>query len=527
MAIEISIVLRDPGVESKIKRLDERFRAFTDTVRTLRHELEGLGAALQAIGAVNVPRMGGGGFGPATGGRSAGGRPPRPVAPQVGAAFARIGSASQAAQARDFISQVDALGGSAARNQVQARNRAMKALQGYQKANDPAEILKAAILRTRWVNVFGRKIGMPLGVDSMRVAAKLPGMQGMFGDLGQALGMGGNAAGGGGAVPPVIGAGGAAGAGGAGGAFGGIARAAMMAAGPVAAVAGPLLAIAAAAKFAYRESERSVAAYRKQTILMATMAADARAASTMSGFERLAPGSTGAGMRSLSGMEASVAASIGLNPMTGLGGDMDYATRNRRIVQALRRAQSARERQIILEAFPEMAGMAGPAQFLNDSDFARLMRGGRGMSDRQRANVAKFDFENERIQQNLGGLRDRMGAGLAGPMGRITGVVNRVLESPAMRMFETVVETLIGSQMGTANGLAMVMERLLDAVTGLGQRDDTNRQIERNTRQTAEWIKDIRDGTYGGGERAGRVNRPIGASNYNTGAHRDVGSSLI
>ena len=214
---------------------------------------------------------------------------------------------------------------------IRLQQRAQRAL----NAQSPAHILGQAFMRSRWMNVAGKLVGSPLGIDLSKMIRHFGPMAAsqFFGGVG----------------------GGAGGAAGAGGAVAGLAGAAP-AIGAVAGLAATIIGLSQAAKLASSS--------------LAPLIAGVATGGSMKTEERLrsyeiALGMQPGGLASAakagmsSGYGSGYYAGLGVNPVTGPFGNMDYSGAARKALGDIMGARSFQEAR----RKAELAGMPEAAKF--------------------------------------------------------------------------------------------------------------------------------------------------------------------
>lgn len=249
----------------------------------------------------------------------------------------------------------------------------------------------------------------------------------------------------------------------------------------------------------------------------------------LSWFEQVAPGALGGARRGLSGIDASIGASIGLSPMTGPLGDMNYAGRASKIMTALRGAKSDRQRQTIVSAFPEYAKVAGYAEHLGTKDWNRFMAGpsgGRQLFDQQgMKGMAKFSMEAELAVGNVMRLFAKFGEGVGKTLTPFLEAFNKYMASEGGKRLEEAFKRA-GETASAFLFLLKKLWELIDRLRGVNPDSDKYlKEISMNTRETAQYL---RDGTYGGGGRAQAIRmRGWSPEGNRRGDYLEAGLNLI
>jgi hypothetical protein len=481
MAIEIDVKLADNrGLNSAITKLENAISKVEETVHSLNNALRET-ATLAGAAASSISGMGGtgtraassGARSTASRGRSARSGPPPIIDPVLAQASARAGVlAGDPESVKQFLQ---------AQRIINARNRAQKLISG--------ETMDDVFARTRFVQVAGQMIPLPLGRDMASWVGKM-------GNLGGAAakmmgGMSGGAAG--------------AGAAGAGAAGAGVGGAAGLSTSAIA--LGGVFAILAAQAIAYTSAVvAGTAAMQKlaqQTAALGGTMAQTQGAATAAGALGMGPGD----IASIVGRIASdpramqVGARAGVSPIRGYYGDINDAEAFRKIVRYLGSLpyEQARREAVGLGA-PGLSSVALMSQGLQ----GRLV-GGSSLSARDMQGVAEFSGE-------LAVLRREFDTSL---MKAAIPAIEAL--TPAIRGMSEAVK-LAGNAFNMASagvkGWLMVLGRFWDALANFyawinekikelrGESNKKDNEELRELKDINRGIKDLNDGIYGGGPRA-------------------------
>lgn len=423
-------------LEKALERLEKVQKGLTDAIN------QTAAAADRASGA----------FGRMAGSASRAKRASQSVVPPPVTDWAQFRQAAAARMASDPTDQ----------SALRDYNRATKRL----NAQTPESKLKRALMRSRWTNVMGRLVGHPLGIDVMGLAEEFgPGIGAkLFGGV-QAGSAPAGAATSMGSVEPAA---------------------------ALARFSGPLL-IAATAVVAFSAALKMAHASMTDSARQGVLSGDYGA---KFGFGAVVKGVTGedvggASRRIQSGLETpwgmAYAARLGVNPIGGPMGDIDYARKLQRVASDIAGSRSIGQarRKAEMVGMPELANL----QLLNPSNKRYLA---------------------ERMSQDP----RQFGAALDASVSwqRMIAALERmvVVAAPAMEMLAQDIENMVslGRTAGSVGGLALganpvtaPLKLLWDLLAPKGQRDsatDANtRALDANTRALREYRE-----TLGGGERA-------------------------
>lgn len=432
MPIEIKATLRMGNVLSRLAKMQTALDGINKSVATLNANLAGVsqnaGIALQALAKMKAPRSGGGsGSGgsnlprrPGTGGRSK--FDPFANDPAAGMRFYANAASQGHPRAAQMYGRYRGRFNSMQRNQGHAQNL----LNGGNGQSSIAQMALRTFKRTR----FGFGKAQILGIDLM-----------------QMMGMGGQA--------------GAPG----GGSGGGVAS---MSTGKIAGVAAIAGAIAGMKAFVamVRSATSTLNEWRATLVAGGGTTGQAVAANSLGRFA----GSDLAGVGK--GLSPYAAAQLGVSPVTGPFGDMDYNGRGLKAMDAVRNSRSLTEARRKAELFgdPNLAN----SYLVSDNNY-RAMRNQKGPNVDAMRSAADIQAASQRITDSFKHI-----------------VVD--LMAPALKGVARTMEWVAG-----------ILERIRDWVQGLMKKfhlDDGNRDLKENTKALKDATQAVREGVFGGGGRA-------------------------